>query len=224
MISSTMRRSPVHEELARLDPWWGELNGMSTALGFGDPARETGLRGELALCDLSALDRFGIKGKNSAGWLGEHGKETPEAANTWLGLPDGGLVARLGRSEFMVEDGPAGSKAGDLKEALTSGGEGVYPVLRQDAAFALTGRRAREVMSQTCGLDFDSVDPEERPVFLTRVAVTSALVLPLVAGRTPVFRLWCGYPYGAYLWEELYKIVEEFGGSPIGTSAFFGDE
>lgn len=221
MMASGVRRSPVHEELARLGPEWGELNAMPVALGFGDPGREASLKEELGLCDLSALDRFGVKGANAAGWLEEHGVEAPAATNSWTGLPDEGLVARLGRSEFLVEDGPDGSTVEGLKDSPVSGA-GVYPVLRQDAAFALTGRRAREVMAQTCGLDFDSADLEERPVFLTRVAVTSALVLPRIEDGTPVFRIWCSYPYGAYLWEELYKIVEEHGGGAIGVSAFFG--
>ena len=110
----------------------------------------------------------------------------------------------------------------EMRDSLNSGDDGVRPVVRQDAAFALTGSRAREVMLEVCGLDFDSVDYGERPVFMTRVAVTSAVVLPQMSGETPVFRIWCDYPYGMYLWEELCDIVEELGGKPVGVSAFFG--
>jgi sarcosine oxidase, subunit gamma len=218
------KHSPVHEEIAHLKPEWETINSMPVALGFGNGAKEAALREELAVCDLSYLNRFGVKGKNAAEWLREQAVETPDSSNTWTSLPNGGLTARLGRSEFLIEDGPEGSKAEELKSSSNLGSGGVYPVLRQDAAFALTGRRAREVVSQVCGLDFDSVDYDERPVFFTRVAVTSALVLPRMERGVPVFRIWCGYPYGVYLWEELYEIVVEYGGGPIGVSAFYGGD
>ena len=94
-------------------------------------------------------------------------------------------------------------------------------MLRQDASFLLTGARAREVMLQVCGIDFDSVDYGARPLFLTRVAVISAVVLPWVEEGTRGFRLWCSYPYGLYLWEELNEIVGEFGGGVVGLSAVY---
>jgi hypothetical protein len=94
-------------------------------------------------------------------------------------------------------------------------------VLRQDASFLLTGARAREVMLQVCGIDFDSMDYRARPLFLTRVAVISAVVLPWVEKGTHVFRLWCSYPYGLYLWKELNEIMVEFGGDVVGLSAVY---
>jgi hypothetical protein len=44
-----------------------------------------------------------------------------------------------------------------------------------------------------------------------------------VEGETRTFRIWCGSPYGIYLWEELRKIVEEFGGGVVGLSAVYGE-
>lgn len=194
---------------------------MPVALGFGRAEEEDELFKRLALCDLSALGRFGVKGPDAAGWLREQGVTVPEGTNTWFDLRDGGLVARLGSGEFLVEDGPEGSAARGLGQTLHSGTNSVRPVVRQDAALVLTGTRAREVMGEVCGLDFDSVDYVERPLFMTRVAVISALVLPLASDGTPVFRVWCDHPYGMYLWEELNAIVEEVGGGVIGVSAFF---
>jgi sarcosine oxidase subunit gamma len=221
-MSAAIRQSPVHEALAHRSPEWGEINSMPVALSFR--SEESELFKRLALCDLSALERFGVAGPNAADWLREQGCEVPEGINTWTGLQNGGLVARLGSSEFLIEDAPEGSTARGLKDSLNSGADGVRPVVRQDAAFALIGERAREVMLEVCGLDFDSVDHDERPVFMTRVAVISAVVLPQTLGGTPVFRIWCDYPYGMYLWEELCGIVEELGGKPVGVSAFFGGE
>ena len=223
-MASATRHSSVHDALARLNPRWGEIGSMPVALDFGDSERESALKERVAICDLSALNRFGVKGSRAAKWLRDHGIAVPRSANSWSHLPKvQGLVARLGTSEFLVEDGPSGSMVETLRASLNSGSDGLYPVVRQDAAFTLTGSRAKEVMLQTCGLDFDSVNYGERPVFFTRVALISALVLPQVDGDTFTFRLWCSYPYGLYLWEELNEIVEEFGGGVVGISALFED-
>lgn len=223
MEGAVVTRSPVHDALERLNPEWGRIGSTPAALHFGDPEGEAALKERLALCDTSALNRFGVKGLNAQGWLEDHGIGVPEPANSWSPLPDGrGLVARLGRSEFLVEDGPEGSVTEGLGESLNSGAQGIYPVLRQDAAFALTGGRAEEVMLQVCGVDFGALDYEARPVVLTRVAVISAVVLPRVEEGTRTFRIWCSAPYGTYLWEELREIVDEFGGGVVGLSALYG--
>jgi len=224
-MEGVVMRSPVHDALERLDPEWGRIGPTPAALHFGDPEGEAALKERLALCDTSALKRFGVKGPNAHGWLEAHGIGVPELANSWSPLPEGqGLVARLGRNEFLIEDALEGPVTEGLGDSLNSGMRGIYPVLRQDAAFALTGERAGEVMLQVCGVDFGSLYYEARPVVLTRVAVTSAVVLPRVEGGTRTFRIWCSTPYGMYLWEELRKIVAEFGGGVVGLSALYGGE
>lgn len=223
MEGTEIRRSPVHEELEHLGPEWGRVGAMPAAMSFASPDGEAALKERLALCDASALPRFGVKGPNAPEWLRGHGIEVPEAANSWSHLPDGrGMVLRLGQSEFLVEDGLRGDTVGNLGGGLNSGSRGLYPVMRQDAAFVLTGERSNEVMRQVCGIDFDSADYAARPVFLTRVAVTSAVVAPLVGEGGRSFRVWCSYPYGAYLWEELEEIVAEYGGGVVGLSAVYG--
>src|SRR3712207_7418661 len=42
-----------------------------------------------------------------------------------------------------------------FRSSLDSGARGLYPVLRQDASFLLTGARAGEVMLQVCGIEFE---------------------------------------------------------------------
>lgn len=219
------RRSPVHEALLRHHPEWREISSMPAALSFGSLGQEMALKERLAICDVSALKRFGVRGPKASDWLAKNGVQAPEAANSWSSLSDSdGRVIRLGVGEFLVEDGLESKAAGELESSLRSRKNGVSPVLRQDAAFILSGSRALEVMLQTCGLDFGAVAYEERPVFLTRVATISALVLPEREGEITSFRIWCDDPYGLYLWGELKKIVDEFGGGIIGISACLGGE
>lgn len=223
-MGSVVRYSPVHEALAKHNPEWAEIEAMPAALSFSSLEQERALRERLAICDLSALGRFGVKGENAPQWLQGHGVGVPERINTWAPLTDeGGLVMRVGANEFLIEDGLNTTTAKDMASSLGHGGEGLYPVVRQEAAFGLTGSRASEVMLQSCALDFDSVNYNKRPIFFTRVALISALVLPQMEGGVPTFRLWCEYPYGMYLWGELEEMVEEYGGGIMGLSAYFGD-
>jgi len=59
-----MRTSPVHDCLSRLGTVWGTLNGMPIARAIPGPTTTT-----LALFDLSALHRTGLKGPGAASWL-----------------------------------------------------------------------------------------------------------------------------------------------------------
>lgn len=222
MREPAITRSPVHKAIERLNPEWDRIGTTPVALHLGDPSGESALRRRLALCDASSLKRFGVKGPDASRWLEERGIDVPEKANSWTTAPDGrGLVARLGRNEFLVEDSPEGSVTDGLGDVLDSSVPGIYPVLRQDAAFVLAGGRSEDVMRQVCGVDFDSLDQEARPVVLTRVAIISAVVLPQVQDGIQIYRIWCDAPYGMYLWEEISAIVVEFGGGVVGLSAMF---
>jgi glycine cleavage system aminomethyltransferase T len=99
-----IRTSPLYDSLRRLDPTWGELNGMATARNLATRASAA-----LQLADLSALRRTGLKGSAAVSWLQSRNVPVPSHANTWTSLDGGGLVARLGRSEFLLEDGPQGA-------------------------------------------------------------------------------------------------------------------
>lgn len=213
-------RSPVHDAVERLNPEWDRIGSTPVALHFGDPSGETALSRRLALCDASALERFGVKDPNAHRWLEDQGIDVPETANSWTTAHNGqGLIARLGRTEFLVEDTPEGSVTESLDNVLDSGAPCIYPVQRQDAAFVLMGERSVEVMRQVCGVDFDSLDQEAQPVVLTRVAVISAVVMPEWEDGIQTFRIWCDAPYGMYLWEELHEILVELGGGVVGLSA-----
>ena len=55
------RISPIHSELEKLNPNWGELFRMQVALRFGSLDEEKQRLSDLALCDLSALPKLGLK-------------------------------------------------------------------------------------------------------------------------------------------------------------------
>ena len=211
------RRSPAHQSQAALDPQWGERFGMTVPLCFATPEEEHALLSELALGDLSALLRFGCKGRRTADWMAARGLPVPPSIYGWERLEDGGLLVRVDNREFMVENGLGGGCAETLIAELGSGADGVYRVQRQDAALVLAGRRAAEVLAQTCGVDFSETGDD----FLkTRVALTSCSIKREPLGDVPAYRLWCEPSYGEYLFAALLEIVHELGGGPVGRDCF----
>jgi sarcosine oxidase subunit gamma len=213
------RRSSAHDSLATLEPHWGERFGMTVGLRFSTPEEEHIRLSELALGDLSALPRFGCKGREASEWIAAQNLPVPSSIYGWRRLEDGGLLVRVDSREFMVENGFAGGCAENLIVELGSGADGVYQVQRQDAAFVLAGTRATDVLAQTCGIDFARTGDD----FLkTRVALTSCSVKREPLGDVPAYRVWCEPSYGEYLFAALLEIVHELGGGPVGWECVEG--
>ena len=216
-MSSSIRRSPVHDCLEELNPVWAEIHSMRVPLRFKDAAGETQLKTELSLCDLSCLPKVGVKGPESLAWLAQAGILVPESVYGCRSMEDGGLAIRTDRHEVFLEDGPASQRVSEFERELSSDRLGVYLVRRQDASFQLTGVQSNAVLRETCGVDF-SQPPDA--VVMTRVAGVSCMVLPVQAKGAPAFRFWLDPSYGSYLWETLLEIVRDQGGDAIGLDAF----
>lgn len=209
-----VRTSPIHTQLHQMHGVWQEVNGMQVVLSIpGDEVKAV----RLGIADLSFLSRFGVKGAGAAAWLESQGILLPECPNTWCSLPEGGLVARLGVSEFLLEDGLYGNAVSQLKEKCQQLPSKVYPVLRQDAAIALCGAAVNELLLQTCSFNFRALSLEERPLVLTSMVGVGVTVIPGNAEQ-PLYRIWCDGTYGAYLWRTLVAIAAELGGGAVGVS------
>jgi sarcosine oxidase subunit gamma len=160
--------------------------------------------------------RCGLKGPRAAEWLTVQGLVVPVVPNTWsLAAPGhaaGALLARLGTSEFFLDD-VAGSQT--LKRVAAGAREqsGVYPVLREDAAFEIRGAAVHELLAQVCNVNFAALALESNPVIMTLMIGVAVLVVPesTVDGRQ--YRIWCDPTFGSYLEHELGAIVSECGGA-----------
>lgn len=215
--SSSLRRSPVHDSLEKLNPVWAQIHNMKVPLRFNDSASESQLKAELSICDMSCLAKMSVKGPESLAWLAQAGISVPEAVYGSCSLGDSGLVIRTDRHEVFLEDGPSSHRVSELEHELLSHSSGVYLVRRQDASFLLTRARSNSVLRETCGVDFSN--PPDN-VVMTRVADVSCMILPLQAKETPAFRFWLDPSYGSYLWDTLLEIVHEQGGDAIGLDTF----
>jgi sarcosine oxidase, subunit gamma len=213
------RTSPVHDALSHLSPRWGRVCHMPVALAFATDGSESAQAANLGLADVSALPRLTVKGPTAAAWLHDHNVTAPSSVYDSAQLPGGGQVIRTGLEEIFIEDSVQGSILPRLEEklrAVPTGGP--YEVIRQDAAFLLSGSKAAQVLAQTCGVDFRQ--PDGRLVY-SRVAGVSAAIRYRADLTVPAFQLWIDPSFGPYLWETLLEIVTDLGGKPVGLCCFW---
>jgi sarcosine oxidase subunit gamma len=208
-MKTLCRVSPLFDELQPFNATWREINGMLSAAAIDGELTHLET---LGIADLSFLNRFGVKGAEAATWLKAQNLPIPEYPNRWLSLPEGGLIARLGLTEFLIEDSINSHVALRLIELCQQLLTKVYPVLRQDAAISLCGSRIHELLSQTCNINFRSLNLAEQPVILTSMVGVSVTILP----GEQVYRIWCDGTFGAYLWRTLLEIAIELGGGAVG--------
>ena len=170
---------------------------------------------------------FGVKGPRAADRLASRGIALPAMANSWC-ADDELLVARLGASEFFLEEGAARGRLRELELDLeektagagAGGSSGVYPVLRQDVGFLLSGERALDVLAEVCNVNFGDLDLASRPVVMTLMIGVAVLVVPqIVRAGTPCrYGIWCDPSFGAYLGESVGRVVIDCGGNYRGVS------
>jgi sarcosine oxidase subunit gamma len=212
MPQAAERRSPVHDLLSCRSPQWGRAAGAPIALRFGDGEAEAAR--ELALCDLSALPKLGLKGPGAESWLRRHQVEIPPATYDVARLADGGLIARLGGADFFLEGGPSD----EVLPRLAAVAADVYRVERQDATFLLSGARSLKVLARLSSIDFATASP--RRLILTRAGGVNCGVLPDPDG-VPAYRLWVDFTYAASFWESAVEVVEGLGGRVVGAACFY---
>lgn len=213
------RRSPVHDVLSSRNPEWAAIAETPVAVRFQSAEVEREAMRTLALCDVSALTKIGVKGSDAVGLLTGEGIEVPTEIYETRDLADGGLIVRLGADEFLLESGIANETVPHFSNRLKEHAGRAFAVERQDATFLLLGSRVIEVFAQTCGLDMADAPP--RRLIFTRVAGVSCGILPDDSNGTPLYRLWVDYSYAAGLWDSLTTICEELGGTLVGAGCLW---
>jgi sarcosine oxidase, subunit gamma len=174
-----------------------------------------------ALC-LDVADtaaRLGLKGPRAAEWLVAQGVAAPARVNTWSRSPAAlVLIARLGASEFFLEAQDHGALS-PLAAALAAEPAGVYPVLREDFAFRLSGQGVHDVLAQVCNVDFAGLDLAARPVIMTLMIGVAVVAVPDGRSDALQYRFWCDPTFGPSLSETLGVLIVECGGTITGVSA-----
>jgi sarcosine oxidase, subunit gamma len=174
---------------------------------------------ELALDRCRQRGLLGLKGPRAAEWLVTLGIVLPRAPNSWSLSEESDtgalLVARLGQSEFFLEEDSAGAALKRLSPSLERRPPGVYPVLREDWGFTLAGERVHEVLAQVCNVNFAGLQLDSHPVIMTLMIGVAVLVVPQSGRR---YRIWCDPTFGPYFAESLGAVVNDCGGRYMGVS------
>lgn len=176
----------------------------------------------VALTDASCLRRMGVKGAQAEAWLHDQGLDLLPDANRWVRIPNGTLIARLGRTEFFLEDDLSSNTVPRLSATLRPA-SGLTPVIRQDCALILGGKQLSSLLRQTCAMDFVSYPDDDKTVIMTSMIGVSVLIIWEAHAGERRYRLWCDPSFAPYLWKTLLGIAQELGGGAVGLDAWMPD-
>ncbi|MFP3555526.1 hypothetical protein SB861_33155 [Paraburkholderia sp. SIMBA_049] len=214
-MNAPLRMSPVCDAWKTASAQWSVRENMRVEERVD--AADSKRAATLGIADVSFLFRTGFKGQGVAAWLQAQEIPVPEQPNSWAPLAGGGVVLRLGVSEYLIEDGLTQGSSARMAHLETP--MHVYPVLHQDVALVLCGEAVYELLLQTCNVNFGALDLAARPVVLTSMAGVAVTVMPGARAGKPYYRVWADGTYGLYLWETLAGIAGELGGGPVGVAA-----
>jgi len=169
------------------------------------------------LRDVSARPRFGCKGPAAEPWLHELGLAVPQPANSWSCERGDILVARLATSEFLIESiAPEHARISEIAASLLDPGQrraGLVPVLRQDLVLELMGRRANDLLLETCNVNFAPLargaEAGAGPLVLTSMIGVGVTVIPRRASSDLTYTIWCDSSFGHYLHSTLAGIAND---------------
>ncbi|MBA3696222.1 MAG: sarcosine oxidase subunit gamma [Methylotenera sp.] len=215
---TALKTTPVAHAYIKTTAKWAIVNEMEIAVEFASNDIEQTRKKVLGITDVSCFERYGIKGPQASKWLADHELAIPSNPNSWALSNQKDLVLRLGSSEFLIEDqldDVASKKLADITRV-----EGLYPVVRADAAFILSGSEVLNLFSELCSLDLRDSSLLANDVVMTQVAGISAIVMRQNLNGEQVYRLWCDGTYGSYMWEMLLEVAVELGGGAVGLSSY----
>lgn len=198
------RCSPFAQAWSAAAPEVETLQGMAVPARFGGPAWPS-----VTLTDCSFLQLSGVKGNGAAEWLRQQAVALPPSPNEWC-EHRGGLVARLGHSEYLCESGPQDDWTAPLRSASALPSQ-TFPVMRQDASLLLAGERVLELFAQTCSFNVATLQGAQ--LAMTQMIGVSVLIVPQ---QPAAYRVWIDPSFASYFWQTLAQIAGELDGAPVG--------
>lgn len=178
------------------------------------------LRG-CALVDLTDLPRVGFRGSHSAEYLRRRDFVLPDAPNRAVLQSDGGQVARLSQTEYLLlgsqED--QGQRVADEEARWELDHQANYLLPRQDShgCFQLVGEHLSEVMAKLCGVDLSPEAFGIGAVAQTSAARINVIVINSSTAQQASLHILCDRASKTYFQEALLDAMAEFGGQLIGA-------
>lgn len=218
------RRSQLYRRHCSANASFEEVAGAAVVCRYAGTDEEVRLASHLAIADLSTLPRAGFKGAGAPGWLEAQGVQLPKRANQTRRTADGGLIARLSSTEFLVlaDLATKSTLASSLQEKLSlEVPHGVYSLPRGDShcCLAISGACAAATLAKLCGVDLRAHKFGEREIAQTSLARSNAIILRSDFATTPGFFILSDVSVTEYLWDALLDAMLEFDGQPVGIAA-----
>ncbi|MNJ55765.1 Sarcosine oxidase, gamma subunit family [compost metagenome] len=169
-----------------------------------------------ALTDLTELARVGFRGSDSAAYLQARGYHLPSLPNQALRQEDGGWVARLSQTEYLLLGSLAddGARVAGVEAEWLQDGQRSYLLPRQDshAWLQLSGAHGSAVMAKLCGVDLRAEAFPLGAVAQTSAARINVIVVNVGSDDRPALQLLFDRASLAYFREALLDAMDEFDG------------
>jgi sarcosine oxidase subunit gamma len=218
------RRSQLYRRHLNAGARFEEIAGTAAVAEYAEGGNEVPQAARLAVADMSALPRMGLKGGGARAWLNERSARVPNAPNQALRQKDGSLVARLSVEEFwllgrLTEDSALSASLQDRWSIDST--KRVYALPRADShcCLALTGHHASATLAKVCAVDLRTHKFADLEIAQTSLAEVNAVVLRADLATTPCFFVLCDASETEYLWDVMLDAMTEFGGVPVGIAA-----
>ena len=174
-----------------------------------------------ALTDLTGLARAGFRGGDSAAYLEERGYRLPSLPNQALRQDDGGWVARLSASEYLLLGSFAdqGARVALEEETWVQDARRNYLLPRQDSHswLQLSGDYCSAVMAKLCGVDLRLQAFPVGAVAQTSAARINVIVVNVGSDELPALHLLFDRASLAYFQEAVLDAMDEFDGGWVGV-------
>ncbi|WP_426808701.1 sarcosine oxidase subunit gamma [Pseudomonas sp. WOUb67] len=177
-----------------------------------------------ALTDLTDVARVGFRGGDSAAYLQQRGYRLPQQPNQAVLQDDGGWVARLSQTEYLLLGSLAdeGSRVAAEEAEWVQDAQRNYLLPRQDshAWLQLSGAHGSAVMAKLCGVDLRAEAFPVGAVAQTSAARINVIVVNVGSDERPALQLLFDRASLAYLRDAMLDAMDEFDGGLIGLGEF----
>ncbi|WP_455887106.1 sarcosine oxidase [Pseudomonas rustica] len=179
-----------------------------------------------ALTDLTDVARVGFRGGDSAAYLQQRGYRLPQQPNQAVLQDDGGWVARLSQTEYLLLGSltDEGARVAAAEAEWVQDAQRNYLLPRQDshAWLQLSGVHGSAVMAKLCGVDLRAEAFPVGAVAQTSAARINVIVVNVGSDERPALQLLFDRASLAYLREAMLDAMDEFDGGLIGLGELLG--
>ncbi|AGN82777.1 sarcosine oxidase [Pseudomonas sp. GD03651] len=179
-----------------------------------------------ALTDLTDVARVGFRGGDTAAYLQQRGYRLPPQPNQAVRQDDGGWVARLSQTEYLLLGSLAdkGARVAGAEAEWVQDAQRNYLLPRQDshAWLQLSGALGSAVMAKLCAVDLRAEAFPAGAVAQTSVARINVIVVNVGSDERPTLQLLFDRASRVYMRAAMLDAMNEFDGGLIELGALVG--